>query len=151
MIWNRCFLVFAFCYALRRIIKAYDDYSVKNRREAVRKKSYFPLCSVFFYRIFYRYGFIMSSTNKTYQPHLMLFCIFVSLPQLGFLLFHFEKLLFHQKRNKFWYFFFFNMKSFLLLGHVTLWGKLNKRFLKTPTNPYLALWERKRKYQFWFY
>jgi hypothetical protein len=72
----------SFCYASKRIIKAYDDYSVKkSKRSGPEEKLLSPqsslsnILSLWIYLKFY---------EQSVSTHLM---PFVSLPQLGFLLF----------------------------------------------------------------
>lgn len=89
------------------------------------------------YRISYRYGFIMSSTNKAYQPHLMLLLYPRIFHNWVFYFSISENCYFTRKETSFRYFFFFNMKSFLLFnfgGHVTQLGKLSERFQEIPTS-----------------
>lgn len=112
-------MVFEFfcCYASQRIIKAYDDYLVENRSEAVRKKSYFPfvlslsnILSLWIYQKFY---------EQSVSTHLM---PFVSHPQLGFFSFfppsqrrncYFTKKRIQEKQV---HFFFYTKKVFLFIS-----------------------------------
>lgn len=113
-------------FASRRIIKAYDDYSVKKSKRSGPEEK---LLSTFF---FIEYLIVMDLSWAS--THLMP-CIIP--PQLGFSLFHFGKLLFRQKFSSF-------------SGHVT---QLGKDFFPNvsifPTQIFALEW--KKKHQIWFY